>query len=45
MYAVVYYSTGGTRRTRYFETLQEATLFCIYKVPYSSVDGVDKIDK
>ena len=44
MYAVVYYMTGGTRSTRYFKTLHEATLFCVYTAPPWSVERVDKVD-
>ena len=40
MWVVKYYMTGGTRSTRRFSTLHEATLFCVYKAGYGQVDAV-----
>jgi hypothetical protein len=40
MWVVKYYMTGGTRSTRRFATLHDATRFCVYDVGYGQVDSV-----
>ena len=37
MYKVVYYMSGGSKTSKTFKTLREATLFAIFCTPYQSV--------
>ncbi len=40
MWVVKYYLTGGTLATKRFETLHDATMFCVYQAGYGSVHSV-----
>jgi len=38
MWVVKYYLSGGTRVTKQFKTLHDATMFCIHHVGFGQVD-------
>jgi len=43
MYKLRYYSTTGEIQVRYFPTLREALQYSVYKIPFQSFYGIDKI--
>ena len=34
---------GGTLVCKTFPSLEEATMFCVYKAPFQSVHSIDKV--
>jgi hypothetical protein len=43
MYKLRWWDTGEILRVRFFPTLQEAVHYSIYKTPYESMYGIDKV--
>jgi hypothetical protein len=44
MYKVRYWTTGGLR-SKIFKTLHDAVVFSVYKAPFQSVHGIDKVEE
>ena len=44
MYRVRYYMSGGTRVTRLFKTLQDATMFVVYEIRACDVYDFIKVE-
>ncbi len=44
MFKVKYFMTGGTLATKYFDTMHDAVMFCVYQAPPWSVFSLDKVD-
>ena len=44
MYRLKYYTTTGQLLTKYFDTLKEAIDYSIYKTPFQSFYGIDKVE-
>jgi len=45
MYKLRYYSTTGQLMVKYFETLSEALLYSVYRTPFQSLYGIDKVEQ
>jgi hypothetical protein len=45
MYRVRYYLLGGTRVTKFFDTLHDATRFVVYKIRSVDVYDFIKVEK
>jgi len=43
MYKLRYYSMTGEMIVRYFDTVGEALRFSVYKIPFQSFYGIDKV--
>jgi hypothetical protein len=43
MYKLRWWDSGEVMRSRIFPSLQEAVYYSIYKTPYASVYGIDKV--
>jgi hypothetical protein len=37
--------SGGTLVSKYFETLRDAVLFSVYKTPFGSFYGIDRVEE
>jgi hypothetical protein len=44
MYRVRYYLSGGTRATKFFDTLHDATMFVVYKIRACEVYDFIKVE-
>jgi len=45
MYKLRFYSTGGRLMVKYFDTVGEALRYSVYKIPFMSFYGIDKVEK
>jgi len=44
MYKLRFYATTGQLKVRYFDTVSEALRFAVYKTPFQSFYGIDKVE-
>ena len=44
MYKLRFYATTGQLKVKYFDTVGEALRFAVYKIPFQSFYGIDKVE-
>jgi len=45
MYKLRFWSTTGQLKVRYFNTVSEALRYSVYKIPFQSFYGIDKVEE